>query len=69
MSYKTPTNLMEMQGTWSIEDGYLVITMTNLVGMDRKEYGESTQRYKIAQIGSKYWTFHLHNGLATMLRQ
>lgn len=69
-SYKTSTNLEEMQGTWSIEDNWLIVTMTNLVGMDPKDYGESIQRYKVVEMGSNYWAFTIanHTNRATMVR-
>lgn len=69
-SFKTSTNLEEMHGTWSVENNWLIVTETNLVGMDPKDYGEPTQRYKIVQIGSNYWAFTIANrtNRATMVR-
>lgn len=69
-SFKTSTNLEEMHGTWSVENNWLIVTETNLVGMDPKDYGEPTQRYKIVQIGSNYWAFTIanHTNRATMVR-
>lgn len=70
-TWKTPTNEIAMGGSWRVEGGYVVMTMTNVVGASPKLFTEPTQRYKIVQIGSREMVSYFHNptNLTTMVRR
>ncbi len=52
-TWTTATNVIEIDGRWSVQGGLVTMTMTNVVGTDSHSLGPPVQRYRIARIGSR----------------
>jgi hypothetical protein len=65
------TNDIEMDGNWKVQDGFIVLTRTNMTGTASLTLGPSVQRYKIVQINKDEILIHLDgdNNLFTMTRK
>jgi len=65
------TNDNEVDGIWKVQDGFMVMTMTNVPSTIARSLGSMVQRYKIVQIDNEKFVSHLEGdtNLFTMTRQ
>ena len=69
--WKMATNEITIEGNWNVQDGFVALTMTNVVGADPHSLGAPVQRFKIVQIGNRQMVSYIGSptNLTTMERR
>ena len=69
--WSSATNDIELTGSWKVQGGIVVLTLTNAEGTAARSLGPPVQRYKIVRISKSEMVFQIgaDTNLITMTRR